>query len=83
MTNRIQKLADQCWSHYINGVLIDGHLHFDHQKFAELLIAECIEVMYNQEKLPEGFNYAKGVSVHEVAIRQHFGVKRIISEDIK
>lgn len=40
MNKRIQELADQCWSHYINGVLIDGHLHFDSNKFANLLIQE-------------------------------------------
>lgn len=40
INKRIQELADQCWSHYINGVLIDGHLHFDSAKFANLLIQE-------------------------------------------
>lgn len=40
MNKKIQELADQCWSHYINGVLIDGHLHFDSAKFANLLIQE-------------------------------------------
>lgn len=75
MNDRIQKLAGQCWSHYINGVLIDGHLHFDQKKFAELIIQECIDVIYKQEKIPEGYSYAKGASIHETAIRQHFGVK--------
>ena len=40
MNKRIQELADQCWSHYINGVLIDGHLHFDQAKFTNLIIQE-------------------------------------------
>lgn len=38
--NNIEKLAKQCWSHYIDGTLIDGHLHFDYKKFAELLDKE-------------------------------------------
>jgi hypothetical protein len=43
MNERIRELEKQCWSHYIDGVLIDGHLHFDTQKFAELIVAECID----------------------------------------
>jgi hypothetical protein len=41
MNKRIKELEKQCWSHYVNGVLIDGHLHFDVNKFAELIIKEC------------------------------------------
>lgn len=41
MESLIDKLASKCWSHYIDGVLIDGHLHFDHNKFAELILKEC------------------------------------------
>jgi hypothetical protein len=41
MNKTIKEFEKQCWSHYVNGVLIDGHLHFDVEKFAELLINEC------------------------------------------
>jgi len=44
MTDRIDTLAKQCWSHRIDGTLIDGHLHFDHKKFAELIVRECIRL---------------------------------------
>ena len=40
MNKKIQELTGQCWRHYINGVLIDGHLHFDSVKFANLIIQE-------------------------------------------
>lgn len=40
MGPRIEELAKQCWSHHVDGVLIDGHLHFDYKKFASLLIEE-------------------------------------------
>ena len=43
MNERIKGLEKQCWSHYIDGVLIDGHLHFDAEKFAELIIRECAD----------------------------------------
>jgi hypothetical protein len=45
MNERIQKLEKQCWSHYIDGVLIDGHLHFDTQKFNKLIIQDCIQTL--------------------------------------
>ena len=44
MNQRVDELAKQCWSHYIDGTLIDGHLHFDHRKFAELIVKECAGV---------------------------------------
>lgn len=45
MNERIQELEKQCWSHYIDGVLIDGHLHFDTQKFAQLIVQECMDAV--------------------------------------
>ena len=72
MNKKVQKLADQCWSHYINGVLIDGHLHFDYNKFAELIVRECASFAdkHNQQKLYE--DYTLGVGK---AIKKHFGVE--------
>jgi hypothetical protein len=45
------------------------------ERFGQLVIQECIHVMHNQERLPQGFLYAKSASLHEVAIQDHFGVK--------
>ena len=45
MNERIKLLEQQCWSHRVDGALVDGQLHFNTQKFAELLINESIEVM--------------------------------------
>ena len=38
MNERIKQLAQQCWD-----PRIDGRLHFDQEKFAELIVAECKE----------------------------------------
>ena len=46
MNERIKELEKQCWSHRVDGVLVDGHLHFDTQKFAELIIRECMSNLY-------------------------------------
>ena len=32
MNERIKELEKQCWSHRVDGVLVDGHLHFDTQE---------------------------------------------------
>jgi hypothetical protein len=41
MNERIQELEKQCWSHRVDGTLVDGQLHFDTQKFAKLIVQEC------------------------------------------
>jgi len=70
MNERIRQLEKQCWSHYVNGVLIDGHLHFDSQKFAELIVAECcqFENSYGGEAGLVARHYSR-------KIKEHFGVK--------
>ena len=47
MNERIKELEKQCWSHRVDGVLVDGHLHFDTKKFAELIIKECANHILN------------------------------------
>jgi len=43
MNERIKALEQQCWSHRIDGTLVDGQLHFDTQKFAELIIRDVLD----------------------------------------
>ena len=42
--------------------------------FARLVMQECIEVIKQQESLPVGFLQSKPAHVHELAIKQHFGI---------
>jgi RNA polymerase subunit RPABC4/transcription elongation factor Spt4 len=44
MNERIKQLERQCWSHHVDGTLVDGQLHFDPKKFAELIVKECAEI---------------------------------------
>jgi hypothetical protein len=44
-------------------------------KFAELIMKECIQVAHAAERKPEGFLYAKGAHILETEIYNHFGVK--------
>ena len=64
MNERIKELEKQCWSHRVDGVLVDGHLHFDTQKFAELIVFECIKLAV-----------FKGDATTGKAIKEHFGVE--------
>ncbi len=66
MNKIVRQLEKQCWSHRINGVLIDGHLHFDSDKFAKLIIRECAQLSANN------FGYG-GLNISYM-ILDHFGV---------
>ena len=64
MHNRIAELEKQCWSHRVEGALVDGQLHFDTAKFAELVVRECMSNLY-----------LNGYDDAVMQIKQHFGVE--------
>lgn len=70
MNERIEQLAEQCWVH-TNEPLFTAkspHWEFDRQKFAELIVRECVEVIkWTPSQFPND-EYVKN-------IKQHFGVK--------
>ena len=68
MSERIQQLAEKCWSHRIDGALIDGHLHFDQNKFAELIVRECAD-LFRMVHTDE--QYARRI---DKTILKHFGL---------
>ena len=62
MNDRIKELASQCWDRRLDG------MHFDQEKFAELIIEECANVADE--------NYIhRGSRTCGLAIRLHFGVE--------
>ena len=61
MNERIKELEKQCWSHRVNGRLVDGQLHFDTQKFAELIVRECISCV--------------GSQADKTYLKKHFGLQ--------
>ncbi len=44
MNQRIKEFEKQCWSHRIDGFLMDGQLHFDTQKFAEVILNDVMSI---------------------------------------
>ena len=70
MNKQIKELEKQCWSHTINGVLIDGHLHFDVDKFAKLIVEECANLF------PLTFTDEQYQRRIDKTIRKHFGLEQ-------
>ena len=64
MNERIKELEKQCWTHRVDGTLVDGQLHFDTQKFAELIVLKCAEIADTAEPF-----------LSSDLIKQHFGVE--------
>ncbi len=70
MSSRILELEKQCWSHRVNGTLVDGQLHFDIQKFAELIILECVDLV---DTLNEAYD---APSTAGKFIKEHFKIEK-------
>jgi hypothetical protein len=62
MNERIKELEKQCWSHRVNGTLVDGQLHFDTKKFAELIAEYCAQLCGSQAD-KKNIRNAFGISV--------------------
>ena len=82
MNARIKELEKQCWSHRVDGALVDGHLHFDRQKFAELIVQECMSQIEEVRQIKAGNagpvytqGFEDGMFVAIRTIEEHFGVE--------
>ncbi len=76
MNERIHEIALDCYE-WVGGNE-DGDVRiFDYEKFAELLINECIGVM-SKTAAEDRFTYVGDdipTTVHQFEIKQHFGIK--------
>jgi hypothetical protein len=73
MNERIKELAKQCWEERT-----EGQLHFDNEKFAELLIRECIgccEQVISDPVPKDVDTWLNGGEQCIQEIKQHFGVE--------
>jgi hypothetical protein len=75
MNDRIKHLEKQCWGHRVNGTLIDGHLHFDTNKFAELIIQDCIDILAGYRGKVTWLNEDEMHQHPIYVIQKHFGIK--------
>jgi len=73
MNERIKNLAEQAGYKHPDAVgTCEDYAYFDHEKFAELIIRECIDKIEN-----ESAQYAEPVWAFELVndIKEHFGVE--------
>lgn len=66
MNERIKELEKQCWNHQTN--------HLDSEKFAELIIEECIDVVKQDWYTPDGHGTVLGQTKAVQFIKEHFGI---------
>ena len=66
MNERIKELAKQCWDERP-----EGQLHFDNEKFAQLIVKECIGIAYEYD---EPKLSGPGMIIGN-RIEEHFGVE--------
>jgi len=66
-SNRIKELAPQCWE------LTEFGLNFNYQKFAELIVRECIEIVDKWSY--DGPYREEGDIIPVKKIKEHFGVE--------
>lgn len=74
MSDLLQQLALQAKTQVPAGLDVADWIEHYNLILARLIIAECVTVIHEQEKIPAGFLYSKSAHVHEQAIQQHFGV---------
>jgi hypothetical protein len=69
MNERIRELASQCWDRRLDG------MHFDQEKFAELIIRECMDLLedYTTDVHVGGIQY--NVLSADETLQKHFGVE--------
>jgi len=66
MNNRIKELAEQCWEERKY-----GPAWFNQEKFAELIVEECIDIVSPYAVRMENFDGG-----HPIAdLKKHFGVR--------
>lgn len=75
MNERIKELIKQCTS-WSEGSTWTSHEEFDKEKFAELIIAKCIEAAGDPaDGLIKDDTWHDGVRASVWSIQQYFGVK--------
>ena len=75
MNERIREMAYKtCFESGFDGPEHFVFYHTDLQKFAELLIKDCIEAIQN-ESMNSDDDWERGLRIAEGAIQKHFGVE--------
>ena len=68
MNQRIRQLAEQCWNKRP-----EDQLHFDNEKFAQLIVKECVAIANRQFSAATGLDDRDCLTAQQM--KQHFGVE--------
>ena len=68
MNERIKQLAERCWDERLDG------MHFDQEKFAELIIQECCQAFWTDECHTSDLAYLD-YKEKTTKLKRHFGVE--------
>ena len=71
MNERIKKLKEQATSYTWNGNDVTEEL--DEEKFAELIVRECL--LYTNPSPHENTDFGRGLGLAHQNIKEHFGVE--------
>ena len=82
MTKRIQKLAEQAKNSVPTGLDVDKWIEFYNQKFAELIVRECVQELETSRKC-DPYNgdlfdceYNTCINEQTTMLKEHFGVEK-------
>ena len=80
MNERIKELAERATEYFPKTETSGEYWKFDKEKFAELIVRDCIEncrnqIMKKKDADAEGLDYNDGVMDCIVALKLHFGDK--------
>jgi hypothetical protein len=68
MNERIKELAEQCWDKRP-----EGQLHFDNEKFADMIVRECADFIDSHKRVDE---YGQACDIiYGEDLMKHFGVE--------
>jgi hypothetical protein len=78
MNKRIKELAEQAGIKLPDDSVYNGHIYRNSiERFAELIVRECVKVMYDnaiERKVPPDINQTP--THYAIAVLEHFGVER-------
>ena len=75
MNQRLKELEKKCWGHRVDGALVDGQLHFNTEKFAELIVQEMLAITDAHTEVFQTDRDRALIEHIKQSVKQHFGVE--------
>jgi hypothetical protein len=76
MNERIKQLAEQAGYKHPDAVgICEDYAYFDHEKFAELIVAECLGIVDDAERGGSNEIWDNAVKFIRRDLQEHFGVE--------